>query len=176
MPRTRTNKSQALEHIDVRDFSDKLRAAIEIRGDDECWPFIGITGKSSAIEKNRYGMISLGKKYDSFQVTAPRAALMMILGRDLRPGLVVIHLCHWKPCCNPRHLKEGTESENYWSNPPELLERLWAVDKTAPKKAGTGEKQRSAQFTSRMRHCECGYSVNAGTMAWHLRKTGHDLI
>ena len=32
--------------------------------------------------------------------------------REVPPGLVVMHLCHNPPCCNPRHLRVGTKAEN----------------------------------------------------------------
>lgn len=178
MPRERRTRSVSLDVIDPQDFADKLRTAIEMRGDDECWPFVGVTGKSKAQERDQYGMITLGIKYEGYQLTAARAMLILVLGRNLRPGMVVCHLCHWKPCCNPRHLKEGTESDNYQSNSDEIMARIDAGRRRnlgLAKKPGTGEKQRNAQLTSRMRHCECGYSVNAGTMAGHIKRTGHRL-
>lgn len=165
-----------LDAIDPRDFADTLRKAIEIRADDECWPFVGVTGRSTVQQYDRYGQINLGKKYGGFRITAPRAMLILILGRDLRSGMVVCHLCHWKPCCNPHHLVEGTEVFNASTTPIEVKQRGGFANKGVPKKAGTGAKQRSAQLTLRMRHCECGYSVNASTMAGHLKRTGHRLI
>lgn len=176
MPRDRTNTSPLLNEIDPRDFADTLRKAIEIRGDDECWPFVGVTGRSTVQQHNRYGQINLGTKYSGFRITAPRAMLMLVLGRVLRPAMVVCHLCHWKPCCNPHHLVEGTETFNASTTPLEVKQRGGLNNRGVPKKQGTGEKQRVAQLTSRMRHCECRYSVNAGTMAGHLKQTGHRLI
>lgn len=41
------------------------------------------------------------------------------------------------------------------------------------KHQGFGDLQSNAQYTSRMRYCECGLETNAGAMAHHVRKTGH---
>jgi hypothetical protein len=39
-----------------------------------------------------------------------------------------------------------------------------------------GEKQRIAQFTLRMRECECGLKTNAGTIARHQNASGHGFV
>lgn len=146
-------------------FKDRLFTKIEIRGDDECWPYIGGT----AVQRNTYGHINISR---DLRVTAPRAVLMVMLGRELRPGMHVIHLCHRKPCCNPRHLMEGTPSQNAMTNPPEVRALGGAAGLGGKK--NHGDKQRTAQFTSRMRECStCGLKTNAGTMVRHQNATGH---
>lgn len=152
-----------------RDYMKRLFAKIEMRGDDECWPYIG----GSAVEKNKYGQINISPKC---RVTAPRAVLMLILGRVLAPGMNVCHTCHWKPCCNPRHLVEGTTKQNHHMNPTNWAQVGGLANAGVKKRPEHGQKQRIAQFTSRMRHCVCGLSTNAGSMARHLPKAGHYIV
>jgi hypothetical protein len=34
----------------------------------------------------------------------------------LLPGIVICHQCHFGPCCNPCHLRAGTQSDNARDN------------------------------------------------------------
>lgn len=68
-----------------------------------CWPFAG------ARTPKGYGRI----RDDAGRLAYPhRIALALALGRPLRPGMFACHRCDFKPCCRPRHLYEGSQSEN----------------------------------------------------------------
>jgi hypothetical protein len=71
-------------------------------GPDECWIWLG--------EPNRdgYGII----KQRGQKMRAHRLALVLHLGRDLKPGKVPNHMCENPPCVNPEHLQESTQREN----------------------------------------------------------------
>ena len=53
--------------------------------------------------------------------------------------------------------------------------RAGGLAAAGPKHKNFGELQRQAQFTSRMRTCECGLQTNAGSMGRHSKASGHEL-
>ena len=59
------------------------------------------------VEPNGYGSLTWkGKKQK-----AHRVALMLIVG-PLTKGLLVLHSCDNRKCCNPIHISEGTHRQN----------------------------------------------------------------
>jgi hypothetical protein len=74
-----------------------------VRGEpDECWIWLG------HLSRDGYGRIEQrGQK-----MKAHRLALVLKLGRDLKPGKVPNHMCGNPPCVNPEHLQESTPREN----------------------------------------------------------------
>lgn len=75
---------------------------VDIRGDDECWPWLGVlrgTGKMA------YGV------FHGPERVASRAAWTFTWGA-IDAGMGVLHRCDNPPCCNPNHLFLGTQADN----------------------------------------------------------------
>jgi hypothetical protein len=71
-------------------------------GPDECWIWLG------HLNHKGYGLIEQRGQ----RMRAHRLALVLKLGRDLKPGKVPNHMCENPPCVNPEHLQESTVREN----------------------------------------------------------------
>jgi len=81
---------------------------VEIRGVNECWPWLGATTDRG------YGVFYYGGgAADPQQTTAHRYGLSLKLGKpidQLAPH--ALHSCDNPPCQNPAHLSEGTAKMN----------------------------------------------------------------
>lgn len=81
-----------------------LRAAkrfwtrVDVREIDACWPW------TSGLDKDGYGVISAKRSH--------RVAWEISYGKEIPEGLVILHSCDNPACCNPAHLRPGTQIEN----------------------------------------------------------------
>lgn len=81
---------------------ERIAKKIQVGGAAECWPWTGCFGW------NGYGLSGLhGRK-----VRVHRLVLEAKLGRKLKSTEESRHKCHYKPCCNPDHLEEGSHQDN----------------------------------------------------------------
>lgn len=94
-------------------------------GPEACWPFARYTGTQ------QYGRM----KYRGSQWLAHRVAYTLEHG-EIPEGLDILHSCDNPPCCNPAHLRPGTDSEN-------IREALDKGRMVLPK----GEKHPAAKLT-----------------------------
>lgn len=82
--------------------SQRLWSKIDVKSEDECWPWKG------TLNKQGYGAIG-------FKDRKPKGAhrvTYQITKGDIPEGMVVMHTCDNPQCCNPKHLKLGTYSDN----------------------------------------------------------------
>jgi len=81
--------------------ADRFWASVDIRGPDECWPWLG-----RRLPRG-YGVIAVGRE----KRRAHRVAWELTCGA-IPAGLNVCHRCDHPPCCNPAHLVLWTQAEN----------------------------------------------------------------
>lgn len=81
--------------------AERFWAKVEIRGDDDCWPWIASIGTWG------YGSFWIEDK----NVNASNFAWRLVHG-ELPAGHLVRHTCDWPRCCNPCHLINGTQAQN----------------------------------------------------------------
>jgi len=75
---------------------------VDIRGPDECWPWLGHTNGSG------YGYIEEEHKTKN----ASRYAWELTHHNRRAGRFKIRHTCDNPPCCNPRHLRRGTHWQN----------------------------------------------------------------
>ena len=90
---------------------------------DGCWPWMGKRDRRS------YGRVTINQ----VGLLAHRVAYVLETGED-RPELV-LHSCHNPPCCNPAHLRYGTDADNM-------------ADKVAASRQQRGETVPNAKLTA----------------------------
>lgn len=103
---------------------------------------------------------------------AHRAMWQDVYGK-IPTGKTVNHYCDNRACDEPLHLWLGTQKENL----ADMRRKGRDVPRgTDRQPRGPKPAQREAQFTSRMRECECGLKTNAGSMKRHHDKSGHRMM
>jgi len=74
---------------------------VDIKGPNECWEW------KAGCNKDGYGEFRNGNK----NINAHRLAWELTNGKSAE-GKVIRHTCDNPPCCNPNHLKDGTQKDN----------------------------------------------------------------
>jgi len=80
---------------------DTLKSRLDIDPITQCWIYNGLK------DRDGYGRMT----YEAKQQFAHRLAYAFWVA-PLIPGLVVMHKCDNRPCCNPGHLKQDTQGVN----------------------------------------------------------------
>lgn len=80
---------------------DRIMKFISVKENDECWEFNGCRNPDG------YGQIGVNGKSDR----AHRVMFRIHKG-EIPENMVVMHTCDNPPCCNPNHLKLGTQQDN----------------------------------------------------------------
>ena len=83
------------------EISEKFWSNVQVKGSDECWPWIGGTNSSP------YGQLRVQGKHEG----AHRVAYWLAHG-VFPYNTNIRHTCDNPICCNPDHLIEGTHADN----------------------------------------------------------------
>lgn len=86
---------------------DRFWAKVDVRGPDECWEWTGARHGKPDRDGRRYGVVKRGGR--------PRSAHRFAYEDTVGPipaGLHILHSCDNPSCCNPAHLRPGTDRDN----------------------------------------------------------------
>lgn len=89
-----------------RDLGERFWSKVDRRGPDECWEWQAFRSKKG------YGKMLLGSRADSTNRKEYAHRIAWMLEHGSMPKACVLHRCDNPPCCNPAHLRDGTQQEN----------------------------------------------------------------
>ena len=81
--------------------SDRFWSKVDKKSEAECWNW------KAALDTKGYGQFNIGNK---LRRGAHRVAFRLHFGFEPREN--ILHICDIPSCCNPHHLKEGSQKEN----------------------------------------------------------------
>lgn len=81
---------------------DRIMKFIDVKSDNECWEFLGFKNNDG------YGKIGISNNKTE---SAHRVIYRLYKG-DIPKDKVIMHTCDNPSCCNPKHLKIGTQNDN----------------------------------------------------------------
>jgi len=83
--------------------NERLWSRVEVRGQDDCWPWLGC--------RTKFGHGQIQSETPGVLTYSHRAAFQSVNGAIPR-GMSVCHRCDNPSCCNPAHLFLGTQADN----------------------------------------------------------------
>lgn len=94
-----------IEDLTEKDL-ERFWSKVDKKGDDECWGWLG------TIDREGYGNLAINLPDGRNTTRKAHRIMWSIYNEEIPKSMVVMHICDNPPCCNPKHLKLGTQPEN----------------------------------------------------------------
>ena len=104
------NREAIAAAIATPGFASRFWSNVNVRSDDECWPWKSKI-KPRADGRPTYATTSCRIDGQTYTVRAHRVAFALTCG-PIGEGVDVLHSCDNPVCCNPRHLRGGSDLDN----------------------------------------------------------------
>lgn len=91
-----------MKNEDVYRFWSKVKVGRQ----DQCWPWVG-----SELNNQGYGRFCVQRSNQRVRILAHRLAYELHTGQSLEQQNL-LHRCDNPPCCNPHHLRPGSQQDN----------------------------------------------------------------
>jgi hypothetical protein len=92
---------RAYRYVRAESLADVIKQKVEIDDASGCWMWKG------AVQSRGYGLFSFKRR----MILAHRASYEAFVG-EIPEGMLIMHACDTPACCNPQHLKPGTDQDN----------------------------------------------------------------
>lgn len=106
--RAKTSKNPIID-FDSDHLYTRFWSQVEVGEDNECWKWTGYVGGGG---RSKTGLPRFMLKKNYSPINAYRVAYALYHQQQLDDISLIMHACDNPVCCNPHHLKEGTQKEN----------------------------------------------------------------
>jgi len=157
-------------------FEARLWGKIDVRGPDECWEW------KAPCKQSGYGWIGTGTRRGRM-VLAHRAVWELENGpipprKGKGHGGVIMHTCDNRLCCNPAHLRLGTQKENVADMDKKGRRRVYSPPGSKRPKAKHTEEQIAAfkadkEGTIKERAARHGVTIGVAKQVLYAKRWSH---
>lgn len=100
------NPPIGISQIEAEELERRFWDKVHVRGDDDCWPWIGRR------DKHGYGRLFAWTEKGTKSSRGAHRIAYAIKNGGVPANKLVMHSCDNKWCCNPAHLSAGTDLDN----------------------------------------------------------------
>ncbi len=125
---------------------------VDVRGPDECWEW------QASLHTSGYGRFKIA----SYQMVSANRMALISHRREEPEGMMALHTCDNRKCCNPHHLYFGTHDDNM-------------RDKVDRQRCRTGNQSGQSNGAAKLTEEQVGVIVDRMKAGWNNKMIASDL-